>query len=81
MTCFNSRTNAYQLISGAKDISGFATQMNAPTLSQFNIWAIWGDAAFITVTFKDTHDADSVSYTHLDVYKRQEHDRRHHDGS
>lgn len=58
MTCFNSRTNAYQLISGAKDISGFATQMNAPTLSQFNIWAIWGDAAFITVTFKDTHDAD-----------------------
>ena len=58
MTCFNSKTNAYQLISGAKDISGFATQMNAPTLSQFNIWAIWGDAAFITVTFKDTHDAD-----------------------
>lgn len=58
MTCFNSRTKAYQLISGAKDISGFATQMNAPTLSQFNIWAIWGDAAFITVTFKDTHDAD-----------------------
>ena len=58
MTCFNSRTNAYQLISGAKDISGFATQMNAPALSQFNIWAIWGDAAFITVTFKDTHDAD-----------------------
>lgn len=58
MTCFNSRTNAYQLISGAKDISGFTTQMNAPTLSQFNIWAIWGDAAFITVTFKDTHDAD-----------------------
>lgn len=58
MTCFNSRTNAYQLISGAKDISGFATQMKAPTLSQFNIWAIWGDAAFITVTFKDTHDAD-----------------------
>lgn len=54
MTFWNGQQNKWQLMAGTTSIKGFATAIKNAKNTTFNIYAIWTDAARVTVNFVDT---------------------------
>ena len=61
LTCYNTATSKYQMFVGTSKINGFKSQAANAGFTNMELWAEWTQSAAITVSYKDTADADYPS--------------------